>query len=41
MFADGRGDDSGSLCLSGFGNDEFTHDAAVIIVQVADWFIQK
>ena len=40
MFTDGSGDHSGSLCLC-FGDDKFTHDAAVIIVQVADRFIQK
>ena len=35
MFTDGSGDHSGSLCLC-FGNDKFTHDAAVIIVR---WLI--
>ena len=40
MLTDGGCDYTGSLCLC-LGNDKFAHDAAVIIVQVADWFIQK
>ena len=40
MFTDGSGDHSGSLCLC-FGDDKFAHDAAVIIIQMADRFIQK
>ena len=35
MFANGRGDDSGTL-FSGFVNDDFSHDAAVLIIQMAD-----
>ena len=40
MLADGSRDNSGSL-LFGFGNDEFSHDVAVIIVQMADRLIQE
>ena len=38
MLADGSRDNSGSL-LFGFGNDEFSHDVAVIFVQMADRLI--
>ncbi len=40
MFTDGSGDHSGSLCLC-FVNDDFSHDAAVLIIQMADRLIQK
>lgn len=40
MLTDGGCDYTGSLCLC-FGNDKFAHDAAVIIIQMADRFIQK
>ena len=40
MLTDGGCDYTGSLCLC-LGNDKFTHDAAVIIIQMADRFIQK
>ena len=40
MLTDGGCDYTGSLCLC-LGNDKFAHDAAVIIIQMADRFIQK
>ena len=40
MFANGRSNDSGTL-FPGFVDDDFSHDAAVFIIQMADRFIQK
>ena len=40
MLSDGGCDYTGSLCLC-LGNDKFAHDAAVVIIQVADRLIQK
>ena len=40
MFANGRGNDSGTL-FPGFVDDDFSHDAAVFIIQMADRFVQK
>ena len=40
MLADGSRYYSGSL-LFGFGNNEFSHDTAIVIVQMTDRLIQK
>ena len=40
MLADGSRDNSRSL-LFGFGKDKLAHDAAVVVVQVADGLVQK
>ena len=40
MLSNGCGDDSGTL-FPGFVDDDFSHDTAVLIIQMADRFIQK
>ena len=40
MFSYGSGDYSGLLLFS-FANNKFSHDAAVVIIQMTDRFIQK
>ena len=40
MFSYGSGDYSGLLLFS-FTNNKFSHNAAVVIIQMTDRFIQK
>ena len=40
MFSYGSGDYPGLLLFS-FANNKFSHDAAVVIIQMTDRFIQK